>query len=63
MNEPTQIKVAYPGREGAHSAAACERFLPDGAEPLALPSFRAVAEAVAGREVDYGVLPIESGES
>ena len=60
MNQPTQIKVAYPGREGAHSAAACERLLPDGAEAMPLPSFRAVAEAVAEREVDFGVLPIES---
>ena len=47
MNEPTQIQVAYPGREGAHSAAACEQLLPSGAEPLALPSFRAVAEALS----------------
>ena len=51
--------IAYPGREGAHSAAACAKLFP-GEEPLSLPSFRAVAEAVVAREVEYGVLPIES---
>ncbi len=51
--------IAYPGREGAHSAVACAKLFP-GEEPMPLPSFRAVAEAVAAREVEYGVLPIES---
>ncbi len=54
--------VAYPGREGAHSAAASERLFP-GATLLPLPSFGAVAEAVAAAEVDVGVLPIESSLS
>jgi prephenate dehydratase len=54
------IAVAYPGRDGAHSAAACRRLFPTGAELRALPSFLAVAEATAGGEVDFGVLPIES---
>src|SRR5215831_6403628 len=54
------IAVAYPGRDGAHSAAACRRLFPSGADLRALPSFLAVAEAIAGGEVDYGVLPIES---
>ena len=53
-------RVAYPGREGAHSAAACDRLFPDNAELVPLPNFSAVAEAVASDEVDYGVLPIES---
>jgi len=51
--------IAYTGREGAHSAAACAKLFP-GEEPMPLPSFRAVAEAVATRAVEYGVLPIES---
>jgi prephenate dehydratase len=51
--------IAYPGREGAHSAVACAALFP-GDEPLPLPTFQAVAEAVAARDVDYGVLPIES---
>lgn len=60
QHDPTIIQVAYPGREGAHSAAACEVLAPVGAEPLALPSFQAVATAVGEREVAFGVLPIES---
>ena len=52
-------RVAYPGREGAHSAAACEELFPD-AEPVALPSFAAVIDEVAERRADAGVLPIES---
>src|SRR5437899_12527567 len=54
------IAVAYPGRDGAHSAAACARLFPSGAELRPLPSFLAVAEATAGGDVDFGVLPIES---
>ncbi len=56
----TSIAVAYPGRDGAHSAAACERLFPEGADLRPLPSFLAVVEATAGGEVDFGVLPIES---
>jgi prephenate dehydratase len=54
------MRVVYPGREGAHSAAAADRLFPDGADVAALPSFAAVAEAAAAGEADYGVLPIES---
>lgn len=54
------IRVAYPGREGAHSAAACDQLFPDGPELVPLPTFVAVAEAVANAEVEFGVLPIES---
>ena len=55
--------VAYAGREGAHSAAACDRLFPDGAELIPLPSFSAVAEAAAAGSVGFGVLPIESSLS
>jgi prephenate dehydratase len=51
--------VAYPGREGAHTFQAAEALFPD-AELRSLPSFRAVADAVASREVDAGVLAMES---
>ena len=54
--------VGYPGREGAHSAAACDRLFPD-SELVALPSFAAVAEGVAGGDLGFGVLPIESSLS
>jgi prephenate dehydratase len=56
------VKVAYPGREGAHSAAACAVLHPD-AEAQALPSFADVVEAVAFGGFDSGVLPIESSVS
>jgi prephenate dehydratase len=51
--------VAYPGREGAHTFQAAEAMFPD-AELRSLPSFRALAGAVAAGEVDAGVLPMES---
>ena len=54
------VRVAYPGRDGAHSAAACERLFPDGADLVALPSFSAVVEAASERTVDFAVLPIEN---
>ena len=56
------MRVAYPGREGAHSAAACARLFPE-AEPEAVPSFTDVVEAVASGRVEAGVLPIESSVS
>ena len=59
----TNTSVGYPGRDGAHSAAACDRLFPDGAELVALPSFSAVVEAAADGAVDFGVLPIESSLS
>jgi prephenate dehydratase len=59
----TKVTVGYPGRDGAHSAAACDRLFPGGADLVALPSFSAVADAVAGGAVEFGVLPIESSLS
>ena len=57
------VTVAYPGREGAHSAAAADALFGGGEELRALPSFQAVADAVAGSAVEFGVLPIESSLS
>jgi len=57
------ISVGYPGRDGAHSAAACDRLFPQGADLVALPSFAAVADAAAEGAVEFGVLPIESSLS
>lgn len=56
----TTILVGYPGRDGAHSAAACDRLFPTDAKLVPLPSFAAVAEATAEGVIDVGVLPIES---
>ena len=52
--------VLYPGREGAHSAAACEALFPDAADIRPAAGFRAVAQAVTRGEADFGVLPIEN---
>jgi prephenate dehydratase len=57
------VSVAYPGRDGAHSAAACDRLFPDGADLVPLPSFAAVAQAAIAGDVHFGVLPIESSLS
>jgi len=54
------LNVAYPGRDGAHSAAACDSLFPKGAELVPLPSFTAVVEAASAGTVEFGVLPIES---
>jgi prephenate dehydratase len=58
--ETTTPTVGYPGRDGAHSAAACDRLFSDDAELVALPSFVAVTQAIIGGTIDVGVLPIES---
>jgi prephenate dehydratase len=55
-------RVGYPGRDGAHSAAACDRLFPE-AELVPLPSFQAVVDAATGGDIAYGVLPIESSLS
>jgi prephenate dehydratase len=54
-----EITVAYPGREGAHSAAACDRLFP-AARLVPLASWTEVVDAVAEGRCTYGVLPIES---
>jgi prephenate dehydratase len=56
----TPTIVGYPGRDGAHSAAACDRLFPEGVELVPLPSFAAVTQATADGTIDVGVLPIES---
>jgi prephenate dehydratase len=56
---PDHNTVAYPGREGAHSAAACDRLFP-AARLVPQASFHDVVEAVTERACTYGVLPIES---
>jgi chorismate mutase/prephenate dehydratase len=53
------VPVAYPGPAGTHTAAAAAALFPS-ARLLAVPGFRAVADAVAAGEAAHGVLPIES---
>ncbi|WP_129793105.1 prephenate dehydratase domain-containing protein [Sphingosinicella sp. CPCC 101087] len=48
--------VAYQGVRGAFGEEACRLFLPD-LKPVPLPTFAAVAEAVARGETGRGMLP------
>ena len=57
-----QTTVTYPGRPGAHSAAAAESLFPT-ALLVPGPSFSSVTARVEVAEADYGVLPIESSLS
>jgi prephenate dehydratase len=59
MQMTPELTVAYPGREGAHSAAACDRLFP-AARLVPQPTFADVVAAVTAADVPYGVLPIES---
>jgi prephenate dehydratase len=54
-----ELTVAYPGREGAHTAAACDRLFP-AARLVSHQNFSEVVEAVVRRDCTYGVVPIES---
>jgi prephenate dehydratase len=56
---PGQPEVAYQGHAGAFSDVAARALVP-GARTRGYGSFDAVAEAVAGGEVAYGVLPVEN---
>jgi prephenate dehydratase len=62
LQTSSATSVGYPGRDGAHSAAACDRLFP-GAELVPLPTFSAVIEATATGTIEAGVLPIESSLS
>jgi prephenate dehydratase len=53
------ITVAYPGREGAHTAAACDRLFP-AARLVSHQNFNEVVGAVVRGDCTYGVVPIES---
>jgi prephenate dehydratase len=54
--------VAYQGVPGAFAHEACLAFLP-GHTPAPMPSFAAVAEAVAGGAAERGMLPVENSRA
>ena len=54
------IEVAYQGEPGAFSEEAVLAYFGDGVQPTAVPSWRAVFEAVRDGSVDAGVVAIES---
>ena len=55
------IRVAFQGEAGAYGEEAIVRYFgPETAEPIAMPTFSAVCEAVASGTADAGVLPLEN---
>ena len=54
------VRVAFQGEPGAFSEEAVESFFGGAAEPIAVPTWRAVFGAVRDRDVDAGVVAIES---
>jgi len=56
------VTIAYQGAPGAFGHEACLAFLP-GEETRALPSFEAVAAAVAAGEAEAGLLPLANSRA
>ncbi len=56
------MKVAYQGVPGAFSHQAALAFA-QGLEPVAYPTFDAVAEAVEAGEVERGIVPVENSRA
>ena len=56
------MTVAYSGAEGAFAHEACLRFLPEH-DPIALPTFSDVVDAVQSGSADFGMLPIANNEA
>jgi prephenate dehydratase/prephenate dehydrogenase len=54
------LKVAYQGEPGAYSEKASRELLGDRITTVPYESFDAAFKAVASREVDYAVIPIEN---
>ena len=54
------ITVAFQGEPGAFSEEAVETFFADGAERIAVPTWRAVFGAVRDGDVLAGVVAVES---
>jgi prephenate dehydratase len=54
------VRVAFQGEPGAFSEEAVESFFGGAAEAIAVPTWRAVFGAVRDRDVDAGVVAIES---
>jgi prephenate dehydratase len=52
-------KIVFQGELGANSHIACKEAYPD-YDPVPCPTFEDALNAVAGREVDLGMIPIEN---
>jgi prephenate dehydratase len=53
------IRIAYQGTEGAYSEEAVLKAFPE-AQPIGLPTFHEVFDAVTEHEVELGVVPVEN---
>lgn len=53
-------RVAFQGELGAYSEEAVHLFFREGAEPAPRRDFAEVGRAVAGGEVEFGLLPVEN---
>lgn len=58
-SEVEGVRIAYQGEPGAFSEQACRYFVPE-AEPVGLPTFAAVFEAVGDHQVEWGTVPVEN---
>jgi prephenate dehydratase len=54
-----RLKIVFQGEPGANSHIACREAYPD-AEPVPCPTFEDALNAVASREADLGMIPIEN---
>ena len=54
------MRVAYQGEPGAYSEKASRELLGSRIVTVPCPSFESVFKAVAAKEVDYAVVPIEN---
>src|SRR6266851_7416637 len=60
MTAPAKrLKIVFQGEPGANSHIACRDAYPD-AEPVPCPTFEDALNAVASREADLGMIPIEN---
>jgi len=60
MSAPTKrLKIVFQGEPGANSHIACREAYPE-AEPVPCPTFEDALNAVASREADLGMIPIEN---
>ena len=57
---PKPIRVAYQGVPGAYSEKASRQLLGPHIIPLPFATFDAAFKAVASKEVDYAMVPIEN---
>ena len=53
-------KAGFLGEMGTFSHKACTQYFGSQIEPVSMPSFRAIFEAINAGETDFGVVPLEN---